>query len=407
MAKIKIIDSIMGSGKTTWAIKKMQEDQEHKFIYITPFLDEVTRIKQSVTSKHFYEPMQYGQGKQDSFHQLLMNEKNIASTHALFRMSNNTTKELIKSGEYVLILDEVMDVLEPIPLGKDDIPDMLALELITIGENGVIIWREDKEDYDGKYNDIRTMSKNHSLVFVNNVVLMWNFPASVFEAFEEIYLLTYMFDAQIQRYYYDLFGVEYEYNATNGKELLPYNGIAGTKKDVPIKILDYPKMNSIGSVPFSLSYSWYRDKDNSVLIDKIKKNYVNFFQNIMKGRTKTEENMWTGFLDTKAQLAGKGYTKGFVPINSRATNIYRGKKTLAYGVNRFLSPLVEQYFNTYKVRVEEDGYALSEMLQWIWRSAIRENQEITIYIPSKRMRNLLINWIEEVSGEPVKYLEDV
>jgi hypothetical protein len=322
-------------------------------------------------------------------------------------MSNNTTKELIKSGEYVLILDEVMDVLEPIPLGKDDIPDMLALELITIGENGVIIWREDKEDYDGKYNDIRTMSKNHSLVFVNNVVLMWNFPASVFEAFEEIYLLTYMFDAQIQRYYYDLFGVEYEYNATNGKELLPYNGIAGTKKDVPIKILDYPKMNSIGSVPFSLSYSWYRDKDNSVLIDKIKKNYVNFFQNIMKGRTKTEENMWTGFLDTKAQLAGKGYTKGFVPINSRATNIYRGKKTLAYGVNRFLSPLVEQYFNTYKVRVEEDGYALSEMLQWIWRSAIRENQEITIYIPSKRMRNLLINWIEEVSGEPVKYLEDV
>ena len=46
------------------------------------------------------------------------------------------------------------------------------------------------------------------------------------------------------------------------------------------------------------------------------------------------------------------------------------------------------------VNVNEETYALSEMLQWIWRSAIREGNEIWIYIPSRRMRKLLQNWLE-------------
>ena len=44
----------------------------------------------------------------------------------------------------------------------------------------------------------------------------------------------------------------------------------------------------------------------------------------------------------------------------------------------------------------KDLYALSEMLQWIWRSRIRNGQDINIYIVSKRMRRLLNQWL---SGE--------
>ena len=47
--------------------------------------------------------------------------------------------------------------------------------------------------------------------------------------------------------------------------------------------------------------------------------------------------------------------------------------------------------------MDQDGYALSEMLQWIWRSAIRDGKEINLYIPSKRMRTLLTDWIDETS----------
>ena len=47
--------------------------------------------------------------------------------------------------------------------------------------------------------------------------------------------------------------------------------------------------------------------------------------------------------------------------------------------------------------MDEDAYALSVMVQWIWRSAIRDGDEIYLYIPSSRMRTLLLDWIEKTS----------
>jgi hypothetical protein len=37
------------------------------------------------------------------------------------------------------------------------------------------------------------------------------------------------------------------------------------------------------------------------------------------------------------------------------------------------------------------------MIQWIWRSAIRDGEEVYLYIPSKRMRTLLTDWMDNIS----------
>ena len=47
------------------------------------------------------------------------------------------------------------------------------------------------------------------------------------------------------------------------------------------------------------------------------------------------------------------------------------------------------------VNIDEETWALSELIQWLFRSAIREENEINIYIPSKRMRSLLQEWLEK------------
>ena len=57
------------------------------------------------------------------------------------------------------------------------------------------------------------------------------------------------------------------------------------------------------------------------------------------------------------------------------------------------------YYKSHGIEVDEDLYALSIMIQWIWRSAIRDGKDIYIYIPSRRMRNLLIKWIQDVGKE--------
>ena len=38
------------------------------------------------------------------------------------------------------------------------------------------------------------------------------------------------------------------------------------------------------------------------------------------------------------------------------------------------------------------------MLQFIWRSAIRDGNQITLYIPSDRMRWIFEEWLVDVSG---------
>ena len=82
-------------------------------------------------------------------------------------------------------------------------------------------------------------------------------------------------------------------------------------------------------------------------------------------------------------------------MNSRATNKYKDRASVVYPVNRYLNPFVKNFFTTNGIEINEDGYALTEMLQFIWRSAIRDGEEIWIYIPSIRMRRLLYEWIEE------------
>ena len=122
---------------------------------------------------------------------------------------------------------------------------------------------------------------------------------------------------------------------------------------------------------------------------------VNFFRNIRNDCS--SDNIWTTFKDFRSILKGAGYTKGFLPLNARATNEYRERTSIAYPVNLYLNPFVKNFFTINNIKVDEDGYALSEMLQFIWRSAIRDGNEIWVYIPSIRMRQLFQRWIEENS----------
>lgn len=83
-----------------------------------------------------------------------------------------------------------------------------------------------------------------------------------------------------------------------------------------------------------------------------------------------------------------------MPCNARATNNFSHKESLVYTVNRFMNPYEKKFFISKGIKVNKDMFALSEMIQWIWRSRIREGKAINLYIPSSRMRNILIAYLE-------------
>lgn len=392
MSNITIIDAPCGYGKTSWAIEYMNDNEFERFIYITPYLDEVSRIKNDV-DRIFKEPnVKRGKGsKRNDFYNLLTNGEDIATTHSLFKGVDKNVKDEIKEKEYILILDEVMDVVEQINISKDDINILIERNIIKVNEEGKVYWIDD--NYRGEFIKYKKSISNGDVYLHNGAMILWTFPCDIFNSFKEVYILTYMFKGQIQAYYYDLNKLKYEYksveNIDNKYKLTSYKKINGEKYKDLITIYD-GKLNEVGKGN-SLTKKWYIQASKKVAMRKLKSCTYNYFNNIITG--KANDNMWTTFKDYKNECKGNGYTKGFVECNVRATNEYKHKTNLAYLINRYYNPMIEQFFTQRKVKIDRDTYALSELIQWMFRSAIRENKPINIYIPSERMRRLLQEWL--------------
>lgn len=389
----------MGCGKSSAAINFIKKaPQNQKFLYITPFLAEVKRVIEGCPGKRIKEPPDTG-SKLKTIKSLIRHGYNIASTHALFRRFDEEMINDIGAHNYTLILDEVSEVVEIYDISDDDLKDVLT-NYAVVDEKNILHWTA--TSYQGKFDECKMLCDLGCLALYGDKVMLWLFPINVFSAFKEVYILTYLFDAQIQKHYFDLYGINYEPIFVSGDSPSNYMFTASpvtypmqNYRDL-IHICDDDKLNLIGSMSESaLSYSWYKQRATPKMFNTLKKNLYNYFYNKM--RSPSKNNLWTAFKPWRSELSGKGYAKGFLSHNARATNLYRDRTVLAYAINKYMQYGIRNFFISNGVVVDEDNYALSEMLQWIWRSAIRDDKEIWIYIPSVRMRNLLKKWVEENS----------
>lgn len=409
MAKTYICDVMPGGGKSSALIKMMNEQVDKRFIYIAPYLDEGERIMTACKSRGFVSPTPKDSGgKIADLHRLLSSGRNIASTHALFERYNEETIALIKDGGYTLVMDEAFQIAKILAYTASDIRTMVSAGLVdTTGDR--VKWV--CENYEGGvFTELKAMIEGGYLQSFKNMFFYWYYPPEVFRAFDEVYVLTYMFSSQFLRYYFDINGLSYEYrwvDYIDGEyilvdyEVVPSHACGLKDK---IHILDRPALNEAGANDWALSSTWYKKelkkhKKNqpNPKITALRNNINNYFKNIMRKRS--DDVLWTTYGQGQDALSGKGYTKGFISYNARATNEYREKDTIAYMVNVFPNPDYVEFFRSRGCDVDGDGYALSEMIQLIWRSAIREGKDIWIYIPSKRMRTLLTDWLDELSVE--------
>ena len=165
-------------------------------------------------------------------------------------------------------------------------------------------------------------------------------------------------------------------------------------------------MNDIGEKRTALSINWFKDPRNKADVERLRLNIGNFFTNIHR-EIPAKERMWGGFKDYQRLVNGKGYARAFTNFNLRATNKYRECRCLAYISNVFMNTSEECFLYSIGVDPHSDVYALSTMTQWIWRSAIRDEKEIYIYVPSSRMRGMLYDWMDSLAKGGVASEQDV
>ena len=387
---ITIYDAVMGSGKTTHIIQHMNSNPQHKYIYITPNLEECQRIAEACPQLDFKHPSDTKGTKLKDLQRLVELEENIVSTHAMLTNFTAETIELLYNRDYHLILDEAIDPCVEYKLTATDIRTLFDSGLVTIAEDGMtLVWCKETPEYNSKFYQEYKLIENGNLVLFDfngssndKKVFIWEMTKGLFESFHSVTILTYQFQGSILRSYFDLKGIDYHIDTQTLNR--------GLKLGHLINIYEGDDLNLIGSHRNSLTSKFKRD---TIKCKELGNNIYNYFRN--KIGVASNELLWTTFKEAVKHVKGKGFTKGFVVHNQKATNKYASKTALAYGLNLHMPVPVKRYLETRGVEVNEDVWSLNEMLQWIFRSAIRNDKPIHIYVPNVRMRGLLTEWIKE------------
>lgn len=386
----------------------LMNNSRGSFIYVTPLIKELeTRILPEV--KFISEPKQVNGSKLEGLKELLALGYNVATTHALLGMFDDEVIDLLNKSDYTLILDEVANVVENMHCSKKDLEMLLHHNYIKV-ENGEVLAGDKAEDYlsdkDAKLYEIVYLAKRRRLLIYGETILIWRLPIDIFNSFSKVYVLTYMFDCQLQRLYYDMYGIKYKYYHIRRGRL-----VEGADTRVIDKSLINIYEGKLNNIKMSLSSNWYSKKATASDIAVLNRRKANYFKNVTKSSTK--HAMWTCFKANSKSLEDKNYTieNSYVYSSARATNDYKDRINLAYMINKYADPTIVNFFKERGITVDQDKYSLSELLQWVYRARIRDDKNINIYLPSERMRNLLYGWLNREGevfkrGEAIDYVED-
>ena len=253
----------MGSGKTSAAINYMNEHSDKKYIYATPYLDEVDRIIKMCPKLEFYQPRENkGSTVRSKYYdvmRMLRYGRNIATTHKAISFYTDETLELIKNNGYTLIVDESITALESTKTCSVDM-DMLIGG--GFAEPDGDTYKTTGKMYDGdvlKFKLLGRLMRSRDIIGSDDVpsgkkFYYWLFRADVLETFGDVIVMTYLFEAQ--DIYHCLkvsglpcrkIGVALDQNGNYSfsdeiKWMPEYAGRLGSM----IHILDNEKLNSIG-----------------------------------------------------------------------------------------------------------------------------------------------------------------
>ncbi len=421
---IYVCDAIMGSGKSSAAIRFINAHPEKRFIYVAVYLDEAERIKNACPRARFIEPSnkieEFNFKKSQHIKSLIEEGRNIATTHVLLLSFGPELVRLIHDQGYTVIIDEAISVLvEDKSIKQQDID--IALREGLICETGKNEYRRTDKPYDGTvYEHLLQVAESRPLVRTSEKACdmwAWVIPDGLLTAAADTYILTYLFKGSELEAYLKCQGAEYQYIGVCRTE---DGGYVFTKDrsrwytpeyvqtlDQKLHILDREKMNAVGEPRNSLSMHWYDAPENKDLVDRTRKNVDNFFRGIHpeilsdKRMVGVYEKIW-------GRMRSKGfgdYEKNRVIFSQRSSNKWADYTALAYPVNIIINPKIARFYKDRGQQVDGDVYALSIMIQWIWRSAIRNGQEVWLYLPSKRMRTLLTRWMASIKARAAGGME--
>lgn len=320
---------------------------------------------------------------------------------------------MIRERHYTLIVDESVEILSRSKVKQSDFQILKDAGYIAQDERGVYRATDKGAGYAGGALDeaMKTIREDDIIEIVDGTddesysFFWWCLSAELLQCFDDVLILTYLFPSCSLHHLIEMNEIPYRYigvSKTDGvfsfADSIEYIPEYTKHLSEMIDIFDNDRMNSVGKEKFALSQNWFlrRDQKHKKEVEQLKKNVYNYFKRYCTDGA--DSRLWATYSKAKKLIGGDGYSKKFLIFNKCATNDYSDRTWLAYCVNVYMNVGQKLYYKKHGIEADEDTYALSVMIQWIWRSAIRNGQQIHIYVPSARMRGLLRQWIASVES---------
>lgn len=416
MKTIKVIDYMMGTGKTSYILDKISKEVDKRFIYIAPLLSEVEdRASNLLVDLDVIVPSDNDGTKSADLLKHLRQGRSICTTHSLFTSLTNKHIEQIKDWGYILIIDETVDFIESYnAYSLGDIHDLIKRSDLTIDteNNGLVSMNWDVSD-DNTFKPLKKLCDVRMLYGTKerkSTMLNTQIPPSMIDNASEVYLLTYMYEASFMYAFMKLH--KYQHEFLEIPELVQRQKEIKEKLKANLEIINIPSADKeVHKVKESaFSHAWWTTNRTKLGLTFLKK--VDSWLNNNSYNT-------SFFFTTPKELLGAGARKGvftssngfkrlypevksggipqqlWIPANTRATNLFKDRNLCLYMLNVYPNVGVQHYLKDYLEPIDRDKYALSEMLQFIWRGCIRDEKPMKLYIASSRMKKLLLDWMTE------------
>jgi len=418
--KIEILDAIMGSGKSTEVIKWMDANPDDKYIYVSPNLTEVGedgRIHRELQNLDMCSPMSDKDvTKTEDLNRLLKEGKSIACTHNLYLSMNNYSMYLIKQGKYCVIFDEEINVMSSFDgYSFNNMVWLLQKGFIDISkEDGSVIWLEEDTLVDERghcYSYFKNLCDKKSLYVTRfdeesatakRVMMVSQVPVRLLECADRVIAITYLFTGSVLDSFLKL----------KGFTTVPFTEVSVMNKkpsDYKHLITLIPPDKKTAKLPMTSTW-WDKKAANQDIKDiqnyilRNSRKYAGVAENLCYTLPKSRvKDLGKDNKKTKVNPVGFVYSDNkdgervpnWLSSSTRATNDYYYKDTMIHCYNRYPLHTVACYLQDYKFPLDKDVFALSEMVQWLWRGCIRDGKPMTVCCANTRMYNLLKEWLDD------------
>jgi hypothetical protein len=420
LGSVEVLDQLPGSGKTTAAFdfikQRAQGPEEERWIFCTEYLSEIENRINQADGWHVASDDE-GTKTQD-FINLLREPgvRQIAITHKLLRdqiANNPEAMRLLSMKGYNLVLDEAMEgLIEPYTgIYRRDFLWNLEKGHLTIDEGryGQVHWTDEtalKFSGDTVLGPLlNDQGLVHAAVNGEQACIVKIRPDAIFRVFRRVIVMTYQFDLTLFAAYLALKQIPWQLctDIQCGREI---------RKSSIGRLVHLVHSEDKPFLKKTLSSTFWTEKAKRRDYDALNKALVKI-GNRFCGRNPSAFGyaVLEGCLGSKRD--GKIQPKGFphtvphdrrkepnrklscyIPCNARARNDWAHKTVMVHAINRYPSPFVAGFLDRYGVEYSPDRFALNELLQWLWRSAIRNGEPIHAAILSERMRRLFVEWRE-------------